>query len=192
MGVDDINLEAKERKMAEVESAVGGDAPDRHILLEYMTTALRAITIPRFYDTERGFQGELLAGLQRVIPADFLPDRAIIEQEYQKRLQEHGLTIRPDIIIHVPFDPSRHRSRRERNVAVMELKLAASAEEAAADIKSLVKMMEILEYPLAIFLNIASEVTHADVVPAEWRERVVCFAVNLRNGEAHVVRSDIV
>lgn len=74
----------------------------------------------------------------------------------------------------------------------MELKRAATAEKAAADIESLVQMMEILEYPLAIFLNIASEVTHAEVVPTEWRERIVCFAVNLRNGEAQVIRSDMV
>lgn len=173
-----------------MESAViGGDAMDRDIFLEHLTTALRAITTPRFYETERGFQGELLVGLRRAIPGGFLPDQAIIEQEYQKRLLVHGLAIRPDIIIHEPFDSSRHRSRRDGNVAVMELKLAATAESAAADMESLVQMMEILEYPLAIFLNIASEVTHADVVPAEWRERIVCFAVSLRNGEAHVVRS---
>ncbi|MCF7770190.1 hypothetical protein [Achromobacter pulmonis] len=165
---------------------------DRDILIAHLTTALRAITAPRFYETERGFQGELLVGLQRVIPEGFLPARVIIEQEYQKRLRVHGLTTRPDIIIHEPFDPSRHRSRRDGNVAVMELKRAATAEKAAADIESLMKMMEVLEYPLAIFVNIASEVTHADVVPAEWRERIICFAVNLRNGEAHVVRSDMV
>jgi hypothetical protein len=47
----------------------------------------------------------------------------------------HGLAIRPDIIIHEPFDPSRHRSRRDRNVAVMELKRAATAEKAAADLE---------------------------------------------------------
>ncbi|PLT19472.1 hypothetical protein CXP34_05765 [Ralstonia mannitolilytica] len=168
---------------------IRGDAMDRDIFLEHLTTAFRAITTPRFYETERGFQGELLAGLQRAIPAGFLPDRTIIEQEYQKRLLVHGLAVRPDIIVHEPFDSSRHRSRRERNVAVMELKLAATAESAAADMESLVRMMEILEYPLAVFLNIASEVTHADVVPAAWRERIACFAVSLRNGEAHVVRS---
>ncbi|ERE17472.1 MULTISPECIES: hypothetical protein [Chromobacteriaceae] len=165
---------------------------DRVTFLEYLTTALRAITTPRFYETERGFQGALQVELMRVIPEDFLPDKVIIEQEYQKRLSAHGLAIRPDIILHDPFDPSRHHSPRDGNIAVMELKRAATAGNAAADIRNLVRMMEILEYPLAIFLNIASEVTYANAVPAEWREQIVCFAVSLRNAEVHVVRSDMV
>jgi hypothetical protein len=41
---------------------------DRNTFLEHLTAALRAITTPRFYETERGFQGELLARLQRAIP----------------------------------------------------------------------------------------------------------------------------
>jgi hypothetical protein len=164
---------------------------DRDVLLDYLTIALCAITTPRFYETERGFQGALQGELMRVIPEDFLPAEAIIEQEYQKRLLVHGLTIRPDIILHDPFDPSRHRSRRDGNIAVMELKRAATAENAATDIGNLVRMMEILEYPLAIFLNIASEATYANIVPAEWREQIVCFAVSLRNDEVHVVRSDM-
>ncbi|MBN6738884.1 hypothetical protein [Burkholderia multivorans] len=172
--------------------AIEDNTMDRDLFLEHLTTALRAITTPRFYETERGFQGELLVRLQQVIPEGFLPDRVIIEQEYQKRLRVHGLAVRPDIVIHEPFDPSRHRSRQDRNIVVIELKLAATAENAAADMKSLVRMMEILEYPLAVFLNIASEVTHADIVPAEWRERIVCFAISMRNGEVHIVRSDIV
>lgn len=168
---------------------IESDAMNNVIFLEHLTTALSAITTPRFYETERGFQGELLARLQRIIPAGFLPDQAIIEQEYQKRLRVHGLTIRPDIIIHEPFDPNRHLSRRDGNIAVIELKRAATVERAAADIESLVQMVEILDYPQAIFLNIASDLTHVDVVPVEWRERIICFAVSLRNGKAHVVRS---
>jgi hypothetical protein len=171
---------------------IESEAMDRDIFLEHLTTALRAITTRRFYETERGFQGELLVKLQQVLPAGFLPDQVIIEQEYQKVLRQHGLSIRPDIIIHEPFDPSRHLSRQDGNFVVIELKRVATAEYAAADIASLIKMMAILEYPLAIFLNIASEVTHANVVPAEWRDRIICFAVSLRNAEAHVVRSDMV
>lgn len=169
---------------------IESEVMNRDIFLEHLTNALCAITTPRFYETERGFQGELLVGLQRMIPVGLLPNQAILEQEYQKRLRVHGLTIRPDIIIHEPFDPSRHLSRRDGNIAVIELKRAATVDRAAADVESLVQMLEILDYPLAIFLNIASDVTHADVVPVEWRERIICFAVSLRNGKAHVVRSD--
>lgn len=164
---------------------------DRATLLDHLTAALRAITAPRFYQTERGFQGELLAELKKAILEDFLPNEAIIEQEYQKHLESHSLQIRPDIIVHEPFDERRHGSRRDGNHAVIEIKRAASKKDAVGDFESLISMMELLSYPLGIFINIASEATRADLVPAEWRDRIVCFAVTLRSGEAHVIRSDV-
>jgi hypothetical protein len=75
---------------------------DRDIFIEHLTTALRAITTPRFYETERGFQGELLVGLHRAIPQGFLPERVIIEQEY------HLMTVRqnvPSVAVHEPSRP---------------------------------------------------------------------------------------
>ncbi len=56
-----------------------------------------------------------------------LPDYAIVEQEYQKQADLHGMTIRPDIIIHDPFNPTRHHVRTEGNLAVVELKLRATS-----------------------------------------------------------------
>ncbi|MGT0249496.1 hypothetical protein [Burkholderia pyrrocinia] len=107
---------------------------------------------------------KLLVALRRILPRDLLPAQAIIEQEYQKLLRSHGLTIRP-AITHKPFDSSPHRSPDEGNPAVMALKRAATAKSAAADIESLVQMIEILGYPLAVFINNASVDTHADAVP---------------------------
>lgn len=63
-----------------------------------------------------------------------------------KRPYGHGLTIRPDIIIHKPFDEARHDSRKDRNIAVIELKRDASQEGAVGDFESLVKIMEVLAY----------------------------------------------
>lgn len=162
---------------------------NRDLFLEYLTTALHSITTPRFYETERGFQGELLVELRKSLPDGFLPNRAIIEQEYQKRLLVHGLNVRPDIIVHEPFEPHRHGSRRDGNIAVIELKRATTSKRAAVDIRNLMRMMEVLEYPLAIFLNIASDVTHAELVPIKSRERIVCFAVKLEEGAVQVVQS---
>ena len=71
----------------------------------------------------------------------------------------------------------------------MKLKRDANAQQAAGDISNLVTMMEILAYPLAIFINIASEATHAELIPPTWKGRLVCFAVTLRDGEVHVTRS---
>jgi hypothetical protein len=190
MGIDGIDLPGEEHGSKPVKNAMIEDhLMDRELFLKHLATALRAVTTPRFYETERGFQGELLVELRKVIPAGFLPDQAIIEQEYQKRLRMHGLASRPDIVIHEPFDRNRHCSRRDGNFAVLELKLEATPDKAAADIENLMAMMTVLEYPLGIFLNIASEITHADLLQADWRDRIACFAVSLRNGEAHVVQS---
>jgi len=160
---------------------------DRELLLANIRKSLASISVPRFFETERGFQGALLAELTRRIPKYVLPDGAIIEQEYQKRLAEHGLTIRPDIIIHEPFDPNRHADQREGNLAVLELKLRASKDEAAEDYKSLSKMIEVLRYPLGLFINIASDATYVELIPRGAKTHIVAFAVSLREGHVRVV-----
>lgn len=146
--------------------------------------SLGAIIAPRFYQTERGFQGQLLVQLSQRL---HLLDRELVEQEYQKRQRDHGLTVRPDIIIHEPFDATHHRARTHGNRAVIELKLSATAAEAAEDFDSLAKMIQVLEYPLGVFINIASTVTHANLVPTAIRGRVVAFAVTLQDGKPRVL-----
>lgn len=146
--------------------------------------SLAAITAPRFFATERGFQGELLVQLARHVR---LPSQVILEQEYQKRQRRHGLAIRPDIIIHEPFDPLRHAARTEGNYAVVELKLNATAAQASDDYQSLADMIRILQYPLGIFINIDSTTTHGDLVPNDVRGRVVSFAVVRRDGMTQVI-----
>jgi hypothetical protein len=160
---------------------------DHETLLTHMRRALESISNPRFFETERGFQGAFLAALEKNIPDHVLPQGAVIEQEYQKRLGQHGVTVRPDIIIHEPFDAARHATRQDGNVAVIELKLNASQADARGDFDSLEKMMAALSYPMAIFINIASEKTHAGLVPDTAKGRVTCFAVSIREGSAHVV-----
>src|SRR5437588_9939027 len=153
-------------------------------IIECIRDSLTTITAPRFYRTERGFQGELLVQLSRRL---HLLDREIAEQEYQKRQRDHGLTVRPDIIIHEPFDPVRGGARTEGNRAVVELKLNATAAQAADDFESLAAMIQVLHYPLGVFVNIASTVTHASLVPAAVRGRVIAFAVTLQDGKPRVI-----
>ena len=136
--------------------------------------SLNAISAPRFFESERGFQGELLVQLSKHVR---LPDNAIIEQEYQKRLMAHGLNIRPDIIIHEPFNPELHTSRTEGNSAAIELKLNASPESAIEDFNSLASMLEILQYPIGFFINIGGNSTYSTLVPQSVRGKLVCFAV---------------
>ncbi|MBK7664281.1 MAG: hypothetical protein IPJ21_12180 [Sterolibacteriaceae bacterium] len=153
-------------------------------VLRGVRDALASITAPRFFQTERGYQGALLAQLhQRLL----LSDDAIVEQEYQKQAGQHGLTIRPDIIVHEPFDPARHHARTEGNVAVIELKLRATAADALGDFQSLRSMLEVLRYPLGVFVNIDAAVTHAGSIPADLHGRIVCFAVMLVRGVPQII-----
>jgi hypothetical protein len=146
--------------------------------------ALAAIKNPRFFVTERGFQGELLAQLASRLQ---LPNQAILEQEYQKRQQEHGLAIRPDIIIHEPYDPKRHSARTEGNYAVLELKLNATRDEAFEDFQSLATMIKVLRYPVGIFVNIASDATYSELIPQDVRKQIITFAVFLVDGNTKVI-----
>ncbi len=92
--------------------------------------ALLTIREPRFFDTERGYQRELLAELRNRLGGAGLPGDPIVEQEYQKTIPHHGLTIRPDIIFHIPFERGVSDSRREGNFVAVELKRRASRRQA--------------------------------------------------------------
>lgn len=158
------------------------------VLLTSVREALAAIAQPRFFDTERGYQGQLLVELGARLQ---LPNAAIVEQEYQKQAQMHGLNIRPDIIIHEPFDPERHHTRADGNFAVMELKRRASSADARDDFRSLAQMLDVLRYRLGIFINIDSRMTHSKLVPADLHGRVACFAVILTNEVPEIVEHRI-
>lgn len=146
--------------------------------------ALQAIDNPRLFETERGYQGELLAQLGRRIE---LAPEAIVEQEYQKQVSRHGLAIRPDIIIHEPFDERRHSGRDEGNFAVIELKLKASRAKAVGDFHSLARMIEVLKYPLGVFVNIGSSRTFGGAVPDTLKGRIISYGVTLVDGRVEVV-----
>lgn len=156
-------------------------------VLASVRDALQSITAPRLFETERGYQGALLAQLDRRLQ---LPERVVVEQEYQKQAGRHGLTIRPDVIIHEPFDPERFTDRTQGNVAVIELKLRSTAAAAADDFKSLGLMLDVLRYPLGVFINIGAERTWAELLPQALRGRVVCFAVHLQDTTVTIVEAD--
>ena len=61
--------------------------------------------------TERGFQGEFLDLLRETLPEVGLLGDAIVEQEYQKRIREHCITLRSDIIVHILASVGGNRRR---------------------------------------------------------------------------------
>lgn len=158
---------------------------ERDAILAAVHASLAAIANPAFFALELSYQGELLVQLRDRLP---LADPVILQQELQKQLQRDGLDIRPDIVLHEPFDATLHNSRAEGNYAVLELKRKASVSEAIGDFESLIAMMRILDYPLGIFINIGSSRTHRELVPKDFRSSIVTFAVDLVQGKAKVAR----
>lgn len=153
-------------------------------MIGIISNCLSAVTQRRFYETERGFQGEFLANLRTALPGAGLPGEAIVEQEYQKRFHEHGIVLRPDIIVHVPALIGA--DRRHCNFVVFELKLAAQPQDAAQAFESLDAVMGALDYPLGIFVNIASEDSHAGLYRGRFPDRIHCFAVQHVNERGQV------
>ncbi|MCD9006301.1 hypothetical protein LDO31_08645 [Luteimonas sp. XNQY3] len=118
-----------------------------------------------------------------------LPEGALLREEYQKRLVQHGLRIRPDIILHEPFDPDRHLGQDQGNHAVMELKQRATRGTTAEASINLVAMIDTLNYPLGVFINNDSLKTWIESVADSHRTRIACLAAHLDgNGDPQVVR----
>src|SRR4051794_7085691 len=69
--------------------------------------ALQRIQDPTLFADERGYQGELKSRLDRALALEIPEDDFAapqVREEYQKRADAHGIRLRPDIIIHVPFE----------------------------------------------------------------------------------------
>ena len=160
---------------------------DESEVFQVIRGSLRAVSGARFFQSERGFQGEFLSALRARLPdIRGLDSDVIIEQEYQKRAQEHGLTIRPDLIIHVAFDPNRHPDRKHGNYVIFELKLNANSTDARAAFCHIARLMEILHYPLGVFINIGSSETHFSEVVRPEAGRVAAFGVTLENDQVEI------
>ena len=154
-------------------------------LLEAVRESLQAIVHPRFYETERGFQGQLVSNLNSHLEETGLGN-VIVEEEYSKVLRLHGLNIRPDIIIHTPFEGSGLDNRREGNFVVFELKRNATQEDAFHDFGKLEQMGDKLNYPVGIFVNIASSETYLENYAKSTNIELHSFAVNLDNEQVIV------
>jgi hypothetical protein len=144
--------------------------------------AINQIREPRLFCTERGYQGRLAAEFDRLL--DAYPDkitRPIVEEEYQKRADRHGIRLRPDIIVHIPFDRGVSPTRRYDNYLVILLKLSATRTEAHEDFAKLEKICHVLNYPIGAFVNVASE----DLWLPDYKRRT-CGTFSLREIAVHL------
>ena len=159
---------------------------DKEVFLDTFRDSIRAITDSRYFLTERGYQGQLIAEMEsRTNIEQIFLGNAIFEQEYQKTLKNHGINIRPDIILHVPYEKGIYHNRRSGNLVVIQVKLKASVGKAREDFDKLDLMFDKdkLDYPLGIFLNINSDNTFSNYYTGDYPERLYCFAVRLVDDE---------
>jgi hypothetical protein len=144
-------------------------------LLGVVIQALKSIDNDRFFVTERGYQGELSTKIINILTqSGLLPNNAIIEQEYQKTMNNHGLKHRPDILLHIPFKAGITTNRRQGNFVAIELKLNTTKTKAKRDIAKLNDYIQILNYPLAIFINVSGTYDFSNVITDE---RIHCFNI---------------
>ena len=165
---------------------------EKDLFLGLFRDSLKAINEERFFSTERGYQGRLLSELDKRLKIKrILLKGRIVEQEYPKTLKNHGIRIRPDIIIHVPYRAKIHPSRRYGNYVVIQLKLNATEEKAKEDFEKLDLMFNRnkLNYPLGIFLNINSDKTFFDSYSGDYKDRLHYFAVRLSDNKVLICES---
>ena len=138
--------------------------------------ALRRVAAPRFLRTERGFQGEFCGALRQALDRrGLLQGGRILEMEYQKSTR-HGMSQRPDIVLHVPAEESG-AGVADNNFAVWALKRCATARKAQKDFAKLDEMFETLCYPLGIFVNIDAREHFAASYHGRFPERLRTVAV---------------
>ena len=137
-------------------------------MIDIIARAIKRIESERLFHSERGYRGELKSTLDQVLRGQHLfSNKAIIEEEYQKTIPNHGIRYRPDIIVHIPFEPGVTRSRTEGNFVAFELKIRATEAEAQGDFNKLNDYVNILNYPLAVFVNVDDEKSFIELVRNE-------------------------
>ena len=95
---------------------------EQYAFLNALIDSVGAIDEARLFQDERGYQGELLQELARRFYKGGFPGDPIVQQEYQKTIPSHGIRIRPDIIVHIPFERGASKDRRHGNFIAIELK----------------------------------------------------------------------
>jgi hypothetical protein len=156
-------------------------------IFEATVRALTDVKHARFFENERGYQGQFYCQLQAQLKTlDCLPRDAILEIEYQKSAR-YEIYQRPDIILHIPAN--RNEDIPKNNFAVWALKRSASEAEAQEDFRKLDEMFEVLDYAVGFLVNIDSCRTRRDEYAGRFPDRVFGFAVQLEGADVRVINS---
>lgn len=151
--------------------------------------ALRQITVPRYFRTERGFVPEFYCQLTRQLEqVDLFPEHTILETEVQKnRAAHYGLTQRPDLLIHIPIETGLTQNANENNFVVFAFKLGGNPARVQSDYDKLEEMFQHLNYATGIFINIgAYPNTYLDTYNGNFRNRIHELSIATENGQTRV------
>jgi hypothetical protein len=160
---------------------------NQEYFLQLLRSALLAIREPRFYTSERQYQGELLLQLRaRLEENPIWPGSLIVEQEYQNSAAVHGLDFRPDLIIHCSFDKGVFDDRRQGNNVVLELQRRASRQAALQNYAQLDRICTVLDYAMGIFINVDATEIFLPESYGQAGDRLHGFAVELRADQVHI------
>jgi hypothetical protein len=159
-------------------------------LISATISALKSIRRPRYFENERGYQGQFYHILHGKLEEQgvFSNTGLILTEEHQKSSRSHGTRQRPDIILHAPRNETGAEVY-ENNIAVWALKLNATFDEAKEDFRKLDEMFKHLHYPLGIFINLNSASHYISSYEGDYPDRIVEFAVRLEDGEAVISRA---
>ena len=164
----------------------------KHII-EATIEALKSIRNPRYFNNERGYQGEFYCALRKQLAEravigldkhDTIIGDIILDMEYQKR-GVHRTQQRPDIILHKPAKVT-NTSVDENNFAVWALKRKCRCPKAKKDFTKLNEMFRNLNYPLGFFINIDNDSHHLEHYKGDYDKRIFGFSVRLRNGVLYI------
>ncbi len=161
------------------------------LIIETIIEALKHMNSPRFFKTERGFQGRFACALYKIFDAKkIFQDDTIIEEEYQKRIDSHRTRLRPDLIVHVPVESSHSSSRTENNFVVFAFKKQANEDRAKEDFEKLHELFKKLEYQLGIFINInGSPNIFLSKFSGNFKNRIHEFCITQTNGKNNILHA---
>jgi hypothetical protein len=151
--------------------------------------ALRQITVPRYFRSERGFVTEFYCQLTRQLEqVDLFPANTILETEVQKnRAVHYGLTQRPDLLIHIPIETGLTQNANENNFVVFAFKLGGNPARVQSDYDKLEQMFAHLNYETGIFINIgAYPTTYLNTYNGNFRDRIHELSIATENGQTRV------
>ena len=155
-------------------------------------SALRQITVPRYFRTERGFVTEFYCQLTKQLEqVDLFPANTILETEVQKnRTAHYGLTQRPDLLIHIPIETGLTQNANENNFVVFAFKLGGKPSRVQSDYEKLEEMFHHLNYEIGIFINIgAYPTTYLESYKGNFKDRIHELSIATTNGETKIWHS---